>query len=75
MQSDESRIVQVLLKNALELAGSTIALGKILKVSRISIWSWQHDEYLPRGKNLLGLINYIEAEKLKREDAKNTEAA
>lgn len=74
-QTQESQIVHILLREALGLAGSAVALAKILKVSRISIWSWEHNEYLPRGRNLLAIINYVETEKSKRkENAENVAA-
>ena len=64
-QTDDGRIVQILLKEAIGLAGGTTALAKILGVSRISVWSWEHNEYLPRGRNLFRIMNFIETAKAK----------
>lgn len=72
--TEESQIVQVLLREGIELAGSAVALGKILGVSRISLWSWEHNEYLPRGRNLLLLMNYVALEKAKTKPKRKSAA-
>lgn len=63
LESIESKAIVALVDEAIRYAGGMEKLAKIIKVSRVSIWSWQHNEYLPSGRHLLTLMNYVEQEK------------
>ena len=34
--------------------------------SRISVWAWRNNQYLPRGSHMMGLMSYCEKQKRKK---------
>jgi hypothetical protein len=66
LKKEDVDSVIALVEQAILFAGSIDNLASIIGVSRISVWAWRNNQYLPRGSHMMGLMSYCEKQKRKK---------